>query len=144
MEWFATYRMLIASCYSLNKKRMPHKNTLILVFISSIWKRISKIRDMGFMRNILIYLTLKEIAKQSHGLQYTTSSSRGYFLDLLLRPVPKLSVVTAIFQPLQITSWGFRSSFPWDNFMHKYIINLIERGRGIKQCYDVGFDPYLL
>ena len=27
------YRTLIASCYSLNQKRMPHKNTLIRVLI---------------------------------------------------------------------------------------------------------------
>ena len=107
-------------------------------------KIISKIRDMGFVRNILIYLIHEEIAKQSHALRYTCGSSRGYFLDLLLQPVPKLLIVTAVFQLLQITSWGFSSSFPWDNFMYKYVINLIEKGdweEKRNQCYDIGFDP---
>ena len=82
---------------------------------------------MGFVHNILIYLTHGEIAKQSHGLWYTGGSSRGYFPYLLLWSVPKLPAVTAVFQLLQITSWGFSSSFPWDNFMYKYVINLIEK-----------------
>jgi len=92
------------------------------------WKRISKIRDMGFVRNILIYLTREEISKQSYGLRYAGGSSKGYFPDLVLRPVPKLPVVTAMFQLLQITSWGFSYSFPVDNFMYKYVINLIKKG----------------
>ena len=83
---------------------------------------------MGFVRNILIYLNLMEITKQSYGLRYAGGSSRGYFPDLLLWPVPKLSAVTAVFQLLQITSWGFSSSFLGDNFMYKDIINLIETG----------------
>ena len=95
---------------------------------SGRWKRISKIRDMGFVCNSLIYLTYEEISKQSYGLRYTGVSLIGYFPYLLLRPVPKLLVVTTVFQLLQITSWGFSSSFPWDNFMYKYAINLIEKG----------------
>ena len=81
---------------------------------------------MGFVRDILIYLIRKEIAKKSHSFQYASGSSRGYFLDLVLWPVPKLPAITVVFQLLQITSWGFSSSFPWDNFMYKYVINLIE------------------
>ena len=83
---------------------------------------------MGFVRNILIYLTREEIFKQSYCLRYAGGSSKGYFPDLVLRPVPKLPVVTAMFQLLQITSWGFSYSFPGDNFMYKYVINLIKRG----------------
>ena len=83
---------------------------------------------MGFVRNILIYLNREEISKQSYGLRYTGGSSRGYFPDLVLRPVPKLPAVTAMFQLLQITSWGFSYSFPGDNFMYKYVINLIKKG----------------
>ena len=94
---------------------------------------------MGFVHNILIYLTHGEIAKQSQVLRYTGGSSRGYFLDLLLWPVPKLLVVTAVFQLLQITSFGFGSSFPWENFMYKYVINLMKREEEKKQCYVVGF-----
>ena len=67
---------------------------------------------MGLVRDILIYLTREEIAKQSNDLQQTDGSSRGYFSDLLLWPVPKLPAVTTVFQLLQITSWGFSSSFP--------------------------------
>ena len=95
---------------------------------ASIWKWISIIQDMGFVCNSLIYLTYEEISKQSYGLRYTSVSLIGYFPDLLLWPVPKLLAVTAMFQLLQITSWGFSSSFPWDNFMYKYVINLIEKG----------------
>ena len=91
------------------------------------WKRILKIQDMGFVRNNLVYLISKEITKKSHGLRYTNRSSRGYFPDLLLWPVPKLPAVMAVFQLLQITSWGIGSSFPWDDFMYKYAINLIEK-----------------
>ena len=83
---------------------------------------------MGFVRNILIYLIPEEISKQSYGLRYAGGSSRGYFPDLVLQLVPKLPAVTAMFQLLQITSWGFSSSFPGDNFMYKYVIHLIERG----------------
>ena len=61
---------------------------------------------MGFVRNILIYLNLEKITKQSYVLRYAGGSSRGYFLDLVLRPVPKLPTVTAVFQLLQITSGG--------------------------------------
>ena len=92
------------------------------------WKWISKIWEMGFVRNVLIYLTCEEISKKSYGLWYAGGSSRGYFLDLVL-PVPKLPAVTVVFQLLQITSWEFSSSFPWDNFMYKYVINLIGRNR---------------
>ena len=67
---------------------------------------------MGFVRNILIYLTVKEMAKKSDGLGYIDGSLRGYFPDLLLWPVPKLLVVMAMFQLLQITSWRSISSFP--------------------------------
>ena len=60
---------------------------------------------MGFLRNNLIYFSLDEIAKQSHGLRYTTGSLGGNFWDLLLHPVlgswnsklqAKTSAVTAI------------------------------------------------
>ena len=83
---------------------------------------------MGFVQNILFYLNRKEITKQSYGLRYVGGSSRGYFPYLVLRSVPKLPAVTAVFQLLQITSWGFSSSFLGDNFMYKYVINLIEKG----------------
>ena len=82
---------------------------------------------MGFVRNILIYLNREEITKKSYGFQYAGGPLRGYFPDLVLRPVPKLPAVTAMFQLLQITSWGFNSSFPGDNFMYKYVIHLIEK-----------------
>ena len=82
---------------------------------------------MGFVRDILIYLTREDISKQSHSLRYAGGSSRGYFPDLVLRLVPKLPTVTVVFQLLQITSWGFSSSFPGDNFMYKYVINLMEK-----------------
>ena len=107
------------------------------------WKSILKIRDMGFLRNNLIYLTREEIAKQIHGLRYIGDSLRWYFPYLMLQSVPKLLTVTAVFQLLQITSWGFSSSFPWDNFMYKYVINLIENEER-NQCYVVGLDPDLL
>ena len=94
---------------------------------AGIWKIILKIWGMGFVRNSRIYMDCKKIAKQSHGLWYTCCSLRGYFPDLLLWPGPNLLAVTAVFQLLQITSWGFSSSFPWDNFMYKYLINLIEK-----------------
>ena len=61
---------------------------------------------MGFVHNILIYLTLEEMAKQSYGLRYAGGSSRRYFPDLVLRPVPKLPTVTVVYQLLQITSGG--------------------------------------
>ena len=83
---------------------------------------------MGFVCNIIIYLTREHMAKQSDGSGYTDGSSRGYFPDLVLRPVPKLPTVTAVFQLLQIISWGLSYSFPGDNFMYKYVINLIKKG----------------
>ena len=83
---------------------------------------------MGFVHNILIYLNLEQISKKSYDLQYAGGSSRGYFSYLVLRPVPKLPAVMAVFQLLQITSWEFSSSFPGDDFMYKYVINLIEKG----------------
>ena len=42
---------------------------------------------MGLVRDILIYLTREEIAKQSNDLQQTDGSSRGYFPDLQLWPL---------------------------------------------------------
>ena len=128
---------------TLTKNACQIRTSWFTSWFAGRWKRISKTQDMGFVRNNPIYLIHEEIAKQSYGLQYAGGSSRGYFPDLVLRPVPKLPVVTVVFQLLQITSWGFSSSFPWDNFMYKYVINLIERGERM-QYYDVGFDPYLL
>ena len=93
------------------------------------WNQILKIRDMGFVRNNLIYLNIEEITKRFHGLWYTTGSLRGYFPYLLLWPVPKLLAVTAVFQLLHIKSWGFGFSFSWENFMYKYVINLSEKRR---------------
>ena len=61
---------------------------------------------MGFVHNILIYLTCEKMAKQSYGFRYAGGSSRSNFLDLVLRPVPKLPTVMAVFQLLRITSWG--------------------------------------
>ena len=61
---------------------------------------------MGFVRNILIYLNREEMAKKSYGLRYAGGSSRRYFPDLVLRPVPKLPTVTVVSQLLQITSGG--------------------------------------
>ena len=55
---------------------------------------------MGFVRNILIYLTNKEMSKQSYILRYEGGSSRGYFPYLMLWPVPKLPTVTVVFQLL--------------------------------------------
>ena len=107
------------------------------------WKQISKIWEMIFVCNNLIYLNCKEIAKQCHSLQYTGDSLRGYFPDLLLWPVPKLLAVTPMFQMLHITIWGFSSSFPWDNFMYKYLINLFEK-ENKNQFYDLRFNRGLL
>ena len=113
---------------SLTKNACEIRTPWFTSWFAGIWKRILKIQDMGFVRNSLIYLNRKEISKQSHSLWYTGGSSRDYFPYLLLRPVPKLLAVTTVFQLLQITSWGFSSSFPWDDFMYKYVINLIEKG----------------
>ena len=125
VEWFVMYRTLIASCYSLNRNACHIRTPWFASQFVGRWKWISKIQDMGFVHDILIYLNRKEITKKIYGLRYAGGSLRGYFLDLLLQLVPKLPVVMVVFQLLQITSWGFSSSFPWDNFMYKYVINLI-------------------
>ena len=113
---------------ALTKNACHIRTPWFMSWFASRWKIISKIWDMGFVCNNLIYSMHKEISRKSHGLQYIGGSLRGYFPDLLFRLVPKLSAVTVVFQLLQIISWGFISSFPWDNFMYKYVINLIEKG----------------
>ena len=97
---------------ALTENACQIRTPLFVSLFAARWKNISKIRDMGFVHNKLIYLNQEEIAKKSHGLRYTGGSSRGYFPYLLLRPVPKLLAVTVMFQLLQITSWGLKSSFP--------------------------------